>query len=98
MDNQVIQCLHHSKLMLMHAENQEWEEFIAFHPIWEDEISKCFVNIPPQEAPENLASTLEELIADVDKIQELIRNRMSEIESDFSRIIQKQKAMNSYLK
>ncbi|MBD3820852.1 MAG: flagellar protein FliT [Thiotrichales bacterium] len=98
MDNQVVQCLHHSKLMLMHAENQEWEEFIELHPVWEEEISKCFVDIAPQEAAEALANILVELIADVDKIQGLIKSRMSEIESNFSRVIQQQKAMNSYLK
>lgn len=98
MDNQLLQCLHHSKLMLMYAQQQEWNEFILLHPKWESEVNHCLIENSPQTNAENLESVLTELIGDVDEIRGLIEGRMSQLENDFSQAVQQKKAMDSYLK
>ncbi|WP_024851364.1 flagellar protein FliT [Hydrogenovibrio kuenenii] len=98
MDNQVVQCLHHSKLMLMHVQAEEWDAFISLYPAWEAEINDCLIVSPPQSDAESLKKVLAELIDDIDKIRDLVRGRMTQIEDEFSQAIQQKKAMDGYLK
>lgn len=100
MHSDVVQCLHHSKLMLMYAEKQDWDTFTSLHPQWESEINACLIETPTEAGidVEEMKKVLAELIEDIDKIRNLIMGRMYQIESEFSQTIQQKKAMDSYLK
>ncbi len=100
MTNLFLQCLNNSKILLLHAENESWDDFELLQPIWSQEIEKCLV-LNDKElnvSDNNMVVSIEELIDDVDKIQNLIKTKMSKIETEFSDSLRMNKAVKTYLK
>lgn len=97
MENQVLQALHQSKLMLMYAQKQDWDAFINLYPQWEVDVQRGFIDQQPVVDVDESAEILKELIGDIDHIQALIKQRMSEIECQVSAVFQQKKALDSYL-
>lgn len=99
MNNQILQCLNQSKILLLHAEQGRWETFEELHPIWTQEVDKCVADhfLAENKSPE-LAASIQSLIDDVDTIQRLIKKQMQKVEEDFNANRRLSKAVQSYLK
>ena len=98
MTNQFLQCLKHSKLLLMYAENSDWEAFEKLHPIWSKEVDNYLTDNIDYPLSSVMRVSIQSLIDDVDIIQDLIKVKMSQIKEDFSVSIQMNKAVQTYLK
>ncbi|MDX1795985.1 MAG: flagellar protein FliT [Hydrogenovibrio sp.] len=96
MDNQVLQCLHDSKVLLMYAEKGDWEQFVAQHPFWEKQVENCFAGEELEDPTPEMEVVVTDLIEDIDRISELIKGRMSEIETLFSNNLKQKKAIEKY--
>ncbi len=97
MDIKLIQCLTNSKLLLLYAENSNWQQFENLQPIWAQEIDNYLAAGLNNINSEKVALSIESLIYDIDKIQHLIKLQMSKVEIDFSANLKANKALQTYL-
>lgn len=97
MDIKLIQCLTNSKLLLLYAENSNWQQFENLQPIWAKEIDNYLAAGLNNIKSEKVALSIESLIYDIDKIQHLIKLQMSKVEIDFSANLKANKALQTYL-
>lgn len=97
MTNKFLQCLNNSKLLLMHAENSDWELFEELHPVWSKQVDVYLTNID-NPSSSVMRDSVQSLIDDVDTIQELIKKKISQIEEEFSTNLKVNKAVQTYLK
>ncbi|AZR81904.1 flagellar protein FliT [Thiomicrospira sp. S5] len=93
MTNDLLNCLHESKMLLRCAEDGDWDAFIERHPVWTIQVNQLLENPSP-----DMEASLAELLEDVDKIRALIQRRMVEIEAAVSSGRQQQKAVKQYLR
>lgn len=98
MNNQVLQCLNESKLLLMYAQDGQWDEFILLHPKWNADVEECLLNEVQENSAPELKTVLEELISDVDSIRAVLKERIHNLERDFSNDKYLKKAVDTYLK
>ena len=82
----------------MYAEKENWDEFETLHPIWNSQIDNCLAENSKKSFSKNMQISIQSLIDDVDKIQQLIKNKMTKIEADFSASLKSNKAVKNYLK
>ncbi len=98
MNNQLLQCLNNSKLLLMHAKNSNWDKFEILHPHWTKEVDVCLAENTNKPMSKNVSLSIQSLIEDVDNIQILIKRQMSKIEKDLLNLIKRNKSVKKYLK
>lgn len=98
MDNQVLKCLHDTKLLLLHADNDNWDAFNALQTQWVHEVKDCFLENQQSTASEQHTKLLKSLIDDVDEVCLKIKDKMQVIEGQFTENRQSKKALTKYLK
>ena len=98
MNNQLLHCLHQSKVLLMLAEKGDWEKFESLNPVWAKEVDTCLASSNSDTRGSETETSIKSLIEDVDQIQILIKAQMSKVEKDIIANRHLNKAVNSYLK